>query len=84
MEKWYIGSMVGIYKILSPSGRVYIGQSWDIEKRFSWYSSVKPTTQKLLYRSFNKHGVKNHKFDVICELPSDVSQEILDKYEIFY
>ncbi len=29
--------VVGIYKITSPSGKVYIGQSVDIEKRFKTY-----------------------------------------------
>lgn len=27
----------GIYKITSPSGRVYVGQSVDIERRFAEY-----------------------------------------------
>jgi predicted GIY-YIG superfamily endonuclease len=26
--------MIGIYKITSPSGKVYIGQSWDIYDRW--------------------------------------------------
>jgi len=27
--------MIGIYKIISPSNKIYVGQSTDIEKRFN-------------------------------------------------
>ena len=33
--------MVGIYKITSPSGRVYVGQSTNIEKRFAEYRGLR-------------------------------------------
>mgnify|MGYP003648967643 CR=1 FL=1 len=61
--------MIGIYKITSPTGKVYIGQSIEIEKRFKRYrlmhTSIK--SQIKLYNSFNKHGVENHLFEVILE-----------------
>lgn len=25
--------LVGVYELTSPSGKVYVGQSWDIQKR---------------------------------------------------
>jgi group I intron endonuclease len=61
--------MIGIYKITSPSGRVYIGQSVNIKKRFTSYKRmyVKNEKQTKLYRSFLKHGVDNHKFDIVHE-----------------
>ena len=62
----------GIYKITSPTGRVYIGQGVNILKRFSEYKtlSVKTKNQTKLWRSFLKHGVENHQFDIIeyCDL----------------
>lgn len=58
---------IGIYKITSPTGKVYIGQSKDISKRFKLYfklsNSVK--TQTRLYNSLKKYGVENHQFDII-------------------
>lgn len=75
---------VGIYKITSPSGRVYIGQSINIKKRFSRYKAYKVKSQKAIYNSLVKYGVENHKFDIIHELPVDVTQEVLDNYEILY
>ena len=57
--------MVGVYKIESPSGRIYIGQSTDIDKRFSYYKKLKCKTQAKLYRSLLKYGVESHSFEVI-------------------
>lgn len=64
--------MVGIYKITSPSNRIYIGQSVNIEKRFISYKRmyVKNQKQTKLYRSFLKYGFENHSFEVVeeCEI----------------
>lgn len=76
--------MTGIYKITSPSGKVYIGQSWDIPNRWRQYRNGETKNQRLLNRSFKKHGIKSHKFEVIHQLPIDVTQYILDIYEILY
>lgn len=59
--------MIGIYKITSPSERVYIGQSIDITRRFLQYSQSNADGQVLLKYSFNKYGIKNHIFEVIEE-----------------
>lgn len=59
--------MIGIYKITSPSGKMYIGQSVDIEKRFTMYKNLNCKAQLKLYSSFLKHGVKNHIFQIIEE-----------------
>lgn len=59
--------MIGIYKITSPTGKVYIGQSINIERRFMTYNRSKFIEQPRLYNSFFKHGVINHKFEIICE-----------------
>jgi group I intron endonuclease len=61
--------MIGIYKITSPSNRIYIGQSVNIEKRFTSYKRmyVKNQKQTKLYRSFLKYGVINHTFELIYE-----------------
>lgn len=60
--------MIGIYKITSPSGKVYIGQSIDIKRRFTTYKLNKNNVkQPRLYGSFKNHGVKNHLFEIIEE-----------------
>jgi group I intron endonuclease len=62
--------MVGIYKIENPKGRIYIGQSKDIEVRWRDYRSLRCKGQRKLYYSLNKYGVDRHIFTVQeeCEL----------------
>ena len=75
---------VGIYKITSPSGKVYIGQSWDIEKRLKVYKNIDCKGQRKLHNSLLKYGYLNHKIEIVHQLPIDVEQDILDNYEILY
>ena len=62
--------MVGIYKITSPSGRIYIGQSRNINKRFTQYKRLACEKQPRLYNSFIKYGINDHTFEIIekCEV----------------
>lgn len=57
----------GIYKITSPTNKIYIGQSKNIYKRWNSYKSLNCKSQPYLYNSLRKHKVKNHKFEIICE-----------------
>src|SRR3990172_10283313 len=59
--------MIGIYKITSPSGKIYIGKSIDIQKRWKAHKKFTGKKQKKLYNSFLKYGVDTHSFEVICE-----------------
>jgi group I intron endonuclease len=76
--------MIGIYKITSPSGKVYIGQSRCIEKRLSGYKKYGAKFQLHLQYSFIKHGANNHSFAIVHELPQDVTQDVLNRYEQIY
>lgn len=62
--------LIGIYKITSPIGKVYIGQSTDIENRKKAYEKGACKNQTKLYHSILKYGFDNHKFEIIelcCE-----------------
>ncbi len=59
--------MIGVYKITSPSGKVYIGSSIDIERRKGEYKNHRVHKQPRLFYSFNKYGFINHIFEVVCE-----------------
>lgn len=76
--------MIGIYKITSPSNSVYIGQSWDIKKRVQKYQRLHCKGQKYIYNSFLKYGFEAHKIEIIHLLPTDISQEVMNSYEIAY
>lgn len=60
----------GIYKIVNPKGKVYIGSSFDVELRISNYKKGwAGKKQPKLFNSFLKYGIDNHKFTVLerCE-----------------
>jgi group I intron endonuclease len=59
----------GIYKITNPKGKIYIGQSEDIYKRWKNYYKLSCNKQIKLYRSLKKYRPKNHKFEILekCE-----------------
>jgi len=76
--------MIAIYKIVSPTNKIYIGQSWCIRRRINQYEKTHCSRQKKLYNSIIKYGWENHKFQILTILPKDVSQTILNDYEIYY
>jgi group I intron endonuclease len=57
----------GIYKITSPSDKVYIGQSININNRIKHYYYSMGKKQPKLYNSFLKYGFDAHKFEIIEE-----------------
>jgi hypothetical protein len=76
--------IVSIYAIVSPSDKVYIGQSWNTYDRFASYRRNGCVKQPKLLASLNKHGFNAPKFYILHELPQDVSQLTLDGYEQLY
>lgn len=72
--------MIGIYKITSPSNKVYIGQSVNIHKRIINYKSLQCEKQIKLYSSLKKYGFESHIVEVIeeCEI------EMLNKKERYW
>lgn len=65
-------NICGIYSVLNPAGKIYIGQSRNVAKRWVDYKSIQKSNsgQPKLYNSFLKYGVENHEFKLIeeCEL----------------
>lgn len=61
--------IIGIYKITNPKGKVYIGQSTNVEKRKKRYEKhIKHmSSQPKIYNSIQKYGFENHIFDIIEE-----------------
>lgn len=70
-----------IYRLTSPSGRAYIGQTKDLKTRMAHYRYMKCKKQRLLYRSLLKYGFQNHVLEVIHRFPETVSQNIIDNFE---
>ena len=76
--------MIGIYKITSPTNRVYIGQSINIEYRFKQYRWIKAKSQTRLRNSFLKYGVENHKFEIVCECKKSELHNLETFYQRLY
>lgn len=60
-----------IYKIVSPSGRIYIGLSSNIKKRLQYYKNIGVKSQSALFGSLVKYGYEQHKTEVIDTFESD-------------
>lgn len=78
--------IAGIYKITSPSGRIYIGSSIDLAQRFNTYKLLKCKRQPKLYNSFIKYGVDVHTFEVVEFISNDnkvILNSSLDDREVF-
>ena len=76
--------MIGIYKITSPTGRIYIGQSIDIEKRRRMYVNNHCKQQQKLHASLCKYGFNEHDFEVIEECHWDLLNEREEYWIEFY
>lgn len=71
-----------IYKITSPTGRVYIGQTVNLWRRYRCYRSNHSSVsfQIKLYKSFKKHSFYSHSFMILEEC----EKEQLNNREIYY
>ena len=67
---YLINIMMGIYIITNPTGKVYIGQSANIENRIQRYHAKTCKDQPLLYNSIIKYGWDQHQWDIleVCQL----------------
>ena len=71
---------VGIYKITNLiTGRIYIGQSRNIERRFIDHNTVSHDSE-IIDKNINLYGKENFSYEIL-EL-CDISE--LDKKEIYY
>lgn len=73
--------MIGIYKITNlKNGKVYIGQSVDIERRFMEYRNRLYRCNSVVFNAFRKYGFDNFSFEILdlCE------KNDLDRLEKYY
>ena len=76
--------MTGIYKITSPSGKIYIGKSINIQKRFKQYKKSLGKGQPLLNRSFLKYGIDNHVFEIVCICDYEDLNDLERYYQLLF
>lgn len=76
-----MNKICGIYKITSPTGKIYIGQSRNINRRIHHYKYNFGIGQPKIYNSIMKYDWENHKFEIVCECSADKLND-LEKYYI--
>ena len=76
-----------IYKLTSPSGKCYIGQTINLKSRFNRYKNKHCKNQKHLYNAICKYGFDKFKTSIIKTVDSDSKeglQLVLNEWEIYY
>lgn len=63
--------MICIYKITSPSGKIYIGSTSNFKARIKHYKSLDCKAQRKLHYSLKKHGFDNHVIDILEECTNE-------------
>ena len=68
----------GIYKITSPSGKIYIGEAINLKERCSFYLNPnRVKKQRAIYNSLIKYSVEQHGIEIIefCEVNKLLERE---------
>ena len=73
-----------IYKITSPSGKVYIGQSCQVQERIKWYKRC-ASDQPAIYNSIKKYGYDNHIFEILFNnlTKDEVNQKEIELIKVY-
>ena len=70
-----------IYKIISPSNKVYIGKTYDLRKRINCHKSyARKGRGKILHNSIRKYGWEAHHLEVL----ENIDDSILNDREMYY
>lgn len=73
----------GIYKLTSPSGKCYIGQSIELNTRLKKYEYGHCKSQNYIYNALKKYGFENFKIDILFETsdPTNI-YDVLNQLEL--
>jgi group I intron endonuclease len=69
-----------IYKITSPTNKIYVGQTINLKSRINRYKNLGCKKQKFLFNSLTKYGWNNHKFEII----KTVDVNFVNFWEIYF
>ena len=77
-------NIIGIYKIINPKGKIYIGQSINIIRRFKEYKRMNCSQQPKIFNSLKKYGSENHIFEIIEKCSIEQLNEREKHYKIYF
>jgi group I intron endonuclease len=69
-----------IYKIVSPTGRVYIGKTVDFTARMGNYRNGNTKQQKIVHASIQRYGWENHQVEILAESSIEQLADLEIKY----
>jgi group I intron endonuclease len=71
-----------IYKITSPSGKLYVGKTKSLRKRIAYYKwcAAKKTSSIIILNSIKKYGWDKH----ILEVVEEIDDNLLNEREIYW
>jgi group I intron endonuclease len=69
-----------IYKITSPTGKIYIGKTIHFTNRMTSYRNLNNPQQLIIHSSIIKHGWENHKVEILEETTPDKLSDLETKY----
>ena len=73
--------MIGIiYKLTSPSGKIYIGQTIDFNKRMLSYKRKDCKSQPALYNAINRYGFESFAIDILIKTDEFENRQELKEY----
>ena len=72
--------IIGIYKLTSPSGKCYVGQSINIYARWAHHKREKRHWHRKLFNAIRKYGFDSFKREILEECNAD----LLDEREKFW
>lgn len=71
-----------IYKLTSPTGRIYVGKTVSLSTRMNHYKRLQCKTQIALHASLAKYGFENHALEIIESFSSNIS--VANDKEMFW
>lgn len=78
---FWIQNMMIIYKLTAPNGKIYVGQTKDIQARFNRYRVAAIKHQIKIYRSIKKYGWENFNKEVL-EYTDEIFADEMERYYI--
>lgn len=78
--------LAGIYKITSPSGKIYIGQAIDIQRRLKEHARCAKYKNTVISKAIDKYGFENFKIQLLITFKpkkdNKFNRDLLDAFEI--
>lgn len=80
----YAVDKAGIYCITTPTNKIYVGQSRNIQKRMNVYSSLTCKSQVKLLNALKKYSLKECNVDILHSLNKSDPQLLYNFFEVLF